>query len=625
MRRCLPTLALLALAVCAGPARPEDKPANDKINTRIANFTLTDLHGKPFALHNVKDQKAVVVVFLSFDCPVSNSYAQPLAELHRTYAAKGVTFLGVAVAEEAAALARQIKEFAIPFTVLRDTSYAAADGLKALTTPEVFVLDHNFVMRYRGRIDNGYYARLKKNPTVTRHDLREALDDLLAGKAVRQPVTPAVGCPISREKSAKKTGKVTYYRDVLPILQRNCQQCHRPGEVGPFSLMTYKQAVNWADDIKDYTKSHKMPPWKPTAGVPFHNERKLTQQEIDTLAAWVAEGTPQGNPKDAPPPRQFTTGWQLGKPDLVLEAGEMTVGGSGRDLFRCFVLPANLPEDRYVTALEVRPGNPRVVHHTLNFIDTTGRGRQLEEREKEKSKGGKGQDHGPGYSSRMGVGFRAQGGLGGWAPGQLARTLPDGYGYRLPKGADVVVQVHYHRTGRVEKDNTRIGLYFAKKPVNKQFQSLVIPGRFLLIPAGNPCYKVEGMIEVLQDCDLHTVMPHMHMIGKEIKVTLVPPKGPEQVLIELKDWDYNWQETYALKKALPIKAGTRFKVEAIYDNSARNPQNPNNPPRMVFFGEQTDNEMCFVFLGATSEQKGRIRYQPLNKDGTPLRRPRQSR
>ena len=619
MRRCPLTLALLTLAVFVRPAQPEDKPVNDKINTRIANFTLQDLNGKPVSLHDLKPPKAVVVVFLSFDCPVSNSYAQPLAELQRTYAAKGITFLGVAVAEDKAALAKQVKEFAIPFAVLRDPTFAAVDALKASTTPEVFVLDHNFVMRYRGRIDNGYYARLKKNPSVSRHDLREALDDLLAGKAVRQPVTPAVGCPLVRDKAVKKSGKVTYFRDVLPILQNHCQQCHRPGEVGPFALMTYKQAVNWADDIRDHTKSRKMPPWKPTAGLAFHNERKLSAKEIDTLAAWVAEGTPQGKPKDAPPPRTFVSGWQLGKPDLVLETGEMTVGASGRDLFRCFVLPSNLPEDRYVTAIEVRPGNPRVVHHTLNFIDVSGRGRELQQGA-QKNKDAKAQDQGPGYSSKMGIGFRAQGGLAGWAPGQMARVLPDGYGYRLPKGADVIAQVHYHRTGRVEKDNTKIGLYFAKKPVARQFQSMVIPGRFLFIPAGNARHKVEGMIEVMQDCDLHTVMPHMHMLGKEIKVTLVPPKGPEQVLIELKDWDYNWQETYTLKKALPIKAGTRLKVEAVYDNSAGNPQNPYNPPRMVFFGEQTQNEMCFVFLGATSEQQGRLRFRPLNKDGTPLRR-----
>jgi peroxiredoxin len=612
-------LFFLALAglLLAAPAAWSDAPVvTDKLNKKI-DFSLEDASGKTFALHDIKGHRAVVVAYLSFECPVSNSYAQPLAALHRDYAKKGVRFIAAGFAGKDE-LARQAKEFGLPFPIYRDPDFSAADACKAATTPEVFLLDHNFVLRYRGRIDNGYIARLKKAPVTSRHDLREALDELLAGKEVSVPLTPAVGCPIVRDRTVKKTGKVTYYRDVLPILQNRCQQCHRPGEVGPFSLMTYRQAVNWAEDIKEYTRDRKMPPWKPVAGKAFHNERKLAQSDIDTLAAWVDEGTPQGDPKDAPKPVTFTQGWQRGKPDLVLETGVITVGPGGRDLFRCFVLPTNLTEDRYVTAIEVRPGNPRVVHHTLNFIDLTGRGRELEKREKQRAKDPKEQDHGPGYSSSMGVGFRPQGGLAGWAPGQQARTLPEGTGYFLPMGADVVIQVHYHRTGRVEKDSTRIGLYFSKKPGIKQFQGMVIPGRFLFIPAGAERYKVEGTIEVLQDCDLHSVMPHMHMVGREIKVTLTPPKGSKQTLVAIKDWDYNWQETYFLKQPLKLKAGTRVEVEAIYDNSAKNPNNPNNPPRIVFIGEQTTNEMCFVFLGATSEQKGRIRFRPLNRDGTPM-------
>src|SRR5262249_23432482 len=185
-------------------------------------------------------------------------------------------------------------------------------------------------------------------------------------------------------------------------------------------------------------------------------------------------------------------------------------------------------EDQYVTSIEVRPSNPRVVHHTLNFIDLNGRGRELEKREKDRPRTGKEQDIGPGYSMAMGVGFRAQGGLAGWAPGQRARHLPEGTGYFLPKGSDVVVQVHYHRTGRVEKDNTRIGLYFAKKPTQKQFQGMVIPGRFLFIPKDNQRYKVEGAIEVLQDCVLHSVMPHMHMLGRRSRSRSPRPTAPRR-------------------------------------------------------------------------------------------------
>lgn len=221
----------------------------------------------------------------------------------------------------------------------------------------------------------------------------------------------------------------------------------------------------------------------------------------------------------------------------------------------------------------------------------------------------------------MGVGFLPQGGLGGWAPGQMARRLPEGTGYYLPKGADLVVQTHYHRNGRIEKDRLSIGLYFARKPVAHVFKSMVLPGRFLFIPAGVTDFHVKGGIELQQDCTLHSVMPHMHMLGREIKVTMTAPAGAPRTLLAINDWDYNWQETYFLKEPIPIKAGTKLMVEARYDNSAKNPSNPFDPPRPVRFGEQTDNEMCFVFLGAVTDQPGRIKVKRLDGGFAGVRRP----
>ncbi|MBL8794453.1 MAG: redoxin domain-containing protein [Planctomycetia bacterium] len=617
MRRIsLRSLALvLGLAATAlllpGWQRAADAPVA-KTGHKIDDFALKDAAGKDVSLYGLKDRKAVVVVFLSFDCPNSTNYSPTLIQLHQDYAARGVAFLGICPCDDdAAQVAKHAAEYKLPFPVLRDDKFRAVEALKAEVTPEAFLLDGEYRLRYRGRIDNGFAGRLKKNLQITHHDLKKALDEVLAGKEVSEPVTQAVGCSIIRESTAKATdGKVTYHRDVLPILQNHCQSCHRPGEVGPFSLMTYKQAVNWAADIKDFTHSKRMPPWKPADGLSFRDERKLTEQQIATLAAWVAAGTPEGNAADAPPAKQFTKGWQLGEPDLVLSVdADFTLGASGRDLFRCFVLPTNLTEDKYVTALEVRPGNPRVVHHTLNFIDTAGRGRKLEETEKARAKKEGEPDSGPGYSMSMGVGFAPNGALGGWAPGQMARHLPDGSGYLLPKGSDVVVQVHYHRNGRVEKDRVQIGLYFAKQPVTHRFQAVVLPGRFLLMPAGVEDFKVTGNVTIDQDCDLHSVMPHMHLLGKTIKVTMTPPDGKAETVIDIKEWDYNWQETYFFKEPLKIKAGTKFNVEARYDNSAKNPNNPNNPPKLVHFGEQTTDEMCFIFFGATSDKPGRIRMK----------------
>lgn len=610
-------LPIFVVPIVSAPAflRAGSDVVVDKLNKKIDNITLHDAAGKPRSLYDLKDKKAIVVVFLSFDCPVSTSYSSILSELAKSYRDKQVAFVAVNSSDDgdAAHIAKRATDYKLPFSIFKDEHFRAADAFKAQAVPSAFVLDRNFVLRYRGRIDNGYYARLKKNARITRHDLRQALDEVLAGKAVSEPAAKPIGCPIVRERKTRKDGPVTFYRDVLPIVQKSCQECHRPGAVGPFALMTYKQAVNWAEDIKQYTQERKMPPWKPVEGPAFHNERKLADKDIATLAAWVDGGTPQGNPKDAPPPRKFVAGWQLGQPDLVLTMPEeMIVGPSGPDLFRCFVLPTHLSEDKFVTAVEVRAGNSRIVHHTLNFFDTSGKGRELEKKAREEKETEQG-DRGPGYSSAMGLGFRPTagqvGGLGGWAPGNLPHRLPHGYGYFLPKNSDLIIQVHYHRNGRVEKDRTSIGLYFAKASNTKRWKGMVLRGRFWLIPPRQERFRVTGDLEVRQKCKLYSVMPHMHMLGREVKVTLTPPGGQARTLVAIKDWEYNWQETYFFKKPLTLQPGTRLAVEAIYDNSDKNPYNPFSPPRWVKFGDQTTDEMCYIFFGATSETPGRIKVR----------------
>jgi peroxiredoxin len=606
-------VAGVALGFAAqGEACAADALTAAKLGQKIGDVGFVDAAGKKITLDELKGAKATVVVFLSFECPVSTSYSPVLSDMKKHYADRGVSFVGVCAseAETPATVAKRATDFALAFPVYSDSQGLAVSAFKAEKTPEAFLLDHNLVLRYRGRVDDAFAARLKRNQQIKSHDLETALDEILAGKAVSRPVAEAIGCLIGAEKQIKKDGAVTYYRDVVPILQANCQECHRPGEIGPFSLMSFKEAVNWADDIKTYTETRQMPPWKITAGLPFHNERRLSDKDLTTLAKWVEDGTPEGKAADAPPARQFVSGWQLGEPDLIVTpTSEFVVGPGGPDLFRVFVMPTNLPEDKFVVGYEVKPANPRVVHHTLNFIDTTKAGRKLEEKAQageSKTKSEHGWDRGPGYSSDMGVGFFPQGGLGGWAPGQLARQMPPGYGFLLPKHSDVVVQVHYHRDGRVEHDKLQIGLYFAKSTAGmKSFKGGVIPGRFLGIPANDSNYKVYGSTTVNEDCILHNITPHMHLVGKKIKVTIKFPNKPKETLLEIGSWDYNWQETYFLKDPLKLPKGTILDVEAIYDNSAKNPNNPNNPPKLVTFGEQTTNEMCFVFLGATSEGKER--------------------
>jgi len=612
-------LSGIAMLFGAGWAAGESRPPHGVLGDKIVLPTLNDADGKRV---NPPADKPFVVAFLSFECPVARDYLTTLSNLADEYGKKGAAFVGyIPMDDSAADVARQAREFKATFPILSDRKQEGVAALKAGHTPEVFLLDSKGVLRYRGRIDDKYGARLKPNARISRHDLREALDEVLAGKPVSVPSSPVVGCPIPPLRGVALDGKVTYYRDVLPIVQNRCQECHRPGDVGPFSLMTYKQAVTWAEDIKEYTASRKMPPWKPVDGVKFQHDRRMSVQEIKTLAAWVDAGTPEGNEKDAPPAKTFAKGWALGEPDLVLEMeSEMHLAANGPDHFRCVVMPTGLKEDKFVVAYEVKPGNPKIVHHSVNYFDTTGTARRMAREAKST-----GDDRGPGYESPMGIGFTPKdiseiGGLGGWTPGMRGVRSHAGTGMVLPKGADVVLQLHYHRTGKPETDRTKIGLYFAKEKDLKPLKILIVPGLvspsndyrdFDTIPAGHSSFKVAGRVVVEEDCDIYTCLPHMHMLGSKIKVTVTPPGGKEQPIVTIDQWDYNWQEVYHFEKALPIKAGTIISVEGEFDNSAANPHNPSSPPQAVKKGEGTTDEMLFAFLRATSNHSGDIKLRSL--------------
>jgi acetyl esterase/lipase/peroxiredoxin len=610
------------LFLFAGLLLPAPLTAADPPPARVTLPALRGEDGKAVNAFASRDTKAVVVAVLSFKCPVARDSVEPLSELARAYGPKGVTVIGVVPNESPEAVARAAAEHKAGFPVLADRNLAVVDALSAKHTPEVFLLDADRVVRYRGRVDDKFGERLKPNARITRNDLREALDELLAGKPVSVPRTDCVGCEIARPKeAAKQPARVTFYKDVLPILQNRCQECHRPGEAGPFDLMTYDDAVTWAADIKGYTQTRRMPPWKQTAGMTFQHDRRMRAAEIETLAAWVDGGTPEGDPKDAPPAKKFTVGWALGEPDLVLTPdAAFNLAARGPDHYRCFVIPTNLKEDTVLVGYEVRPGNPAVVHHVVNYFDTSGTARTLDQAARKKAGGA---DQGPGYESMMGIGFTPKnpeqvGGFGGWAPGMRGQRAPQGTGYLLPKGADVVFQVHYHRDGKPGKDHTRIGLYFAKGPDAKNLRRLKVlaaPGLlaesdrytpFTAIPAGQPAFKVVGKVVLEEDSRLYAAMPHMHMLGSKVRITMTPPGGKEQVIVAVDEWDYGWQEVYRLVEPFDVKAGTVFTVEGVFDNSAANRLNPHSPPKDVMRGEGTTDEMLFGFLVFTSDSPGGV-------------------
>jgi hypothetical protein len=392
----------------------------------------------------------------------------------------------------------------------------------------------------------------------------------------------------------KARAKVTFAKDVASIIYKNCATCHHPGEVAPFSLVTYDEVKKHAKQIAAVTKNRFMPPWKADSHGEFVNERRLTEQEIATLDTWAAGGTPMGDASAIPPPPKFPQGWRIGKPDQIISMPEKySVEAEGRDVYRCFVVPTNYGEDKFISALEFHPGNRALVHHVIAYLDTTGAARKLDEK-----------DPGSGYtSSGGGVGFLPTAMLGGWAPGNDPETLPDGIGILLPRGGDIVLEVHYHKTGKPETDLTQVGVKYASKPVDKRLRLMVVTNFAINIPPGESNYILKGTTPIGADVTVLGVTPHMHLLGREMTVTAETPDGKSRQMVKVPDWDFNWQIPYAFKEPVKLPAGSKLSLVARYDNSSANPHNPSNPPKRVTFGEQTTNEMCFAFVGFTVDSE----------------------
>jgi hypothetical protein len=354
-----------------------------------------------------------------------------------------------------------------------------------------------------------------------------------------------------------------------------------------------------------------MPPWKPASGYgEFRDEPKirLAGRELATLASWADAGAPLGDAKQIPPARHFTDGWQLGQPDAVLmPAKPYQLAASGDDVYRNFVIKTSFPEDRYVSAVEVRPGNRAVVHHVINYLDGLGAAAKLD---------GKDNDGQPGYTTFGGPGFLPTGSLGGWAPGNDPYFLPDGVAMKLPKGANIVLQVHYHRDGKPETDLTKVGLHFVRKPVDKQIYYPFAINAWFQIPPNASRHEVRATAVIGEDSHALSVIPHMHLLGREMKLQAKLPDGTEKPLVWIKDWDFNWQATYYFKEPIALPKGTKIELLAYYDNSAGNPRNPpGNRTRTITWGEQTTDEMCIAFIGVTHDAE-HLDYRPA---GAPLR------
>ncbi len=377
----------------------------------------------------------------------------------------------------------------------------------------------------------------------------------------------------------------TFSHDVAPILYRQCASCHHPGGVAPFSLISYPDAAKRARLIATVTAKRAMPPWLPLEPR-FQHERKLTDTEIATLARWAAKGAPEGNAAAAPKPPQFTKGWQLGKPDLELEMrAAFDVPAEGQDLYQCFVIPSAVTNARYVRAVDVRPGSPKVVHHALLFQDLTGSARK--------------RDTGSGYSCFGTPGFLPARGMAGWTPGSVPYQAPAGIPELLHAHADLVLQVHYHPNGKADRDRTRVALYFTDQKPSRHAMDIPLGSNHIDIPPGERAYKVTDHFTVPVDVDAIAINPHAHYVCREMYGYAVLPDGSRRTLLRIANWDFNWQQQYVYATPIRLPADTRVEMEFTYDNSAANPRNPNSPPKRVVFGPGSLDEMAGLHIMVT--------------------------
>ena len=439
---------------------------------------------------------------------------------------------------------------------------------------------------------------------------------------------PVFGWTQTREQPAP-----TFTRDVMPILQEHCQTCHRHGEIAPMSLMSFEEVRPWARAIREKVLTRVMPPWHadPHFGE-FSNDRRLSDREIQTVERWVEAGAPEGNPADLPAPKTFVEGWSIGQPDVVLSmTEEFKVSAKGSDEYVYFAIPTHFTEDKYIRAIEVRPGNRRVVHHVIALAQKGGAGVPARGPANNNRIAGStlftGEesaiwvaDDAPVYDNECPVpnSFEIRTGdltagtrplIGGYVPGGSANTLPPGIVQKIPAGSEILLQIHYAKTGKEESDRTSVGIVFSKEPQAKLIQTRWVMNHYFRIPANAANHEVKSCYTFDKDVDVLSYAPHMHVRGKDMEFKANYPDGRSEILFRTPAYDFNWQTVYWLKSPLHIPRGTRIEVTAHYDNSIGNRANP-NPNTDVRWGDPTYYEMMIGGINFVPSDETRTARQP---------------
>lgn len=568
MRRSL--LPLFALLVLTSSLRAAEQ--SSPVGRKVENFSLRDFRGKVHSLADVADKKLIVIAFLGCECPLAKLYAPRLEKLAAEFEPQGVAFFGINAnsQDSLTELGAYVQTHKLAFPVLKDAGNAVADQMGAVRTPEAFVLDQERTIRYWGRIDDQYLVG-RQRPAATREDLKQAIEELLAGNSVSVAEAPAVGCRIGRVPKREPHGDVTYSNQIARVLQQRCVECHRPGEIAPFPLTSYEEVAGWGETIREVVEQKRMPPWfaNPEHGK-FANDARLTDAERETIYAWLDAGCPEGDPAQLPEPRTFTAGWQIPEPDQVIPIRDepYEVPADGVVAYQYFKVDPGFKEDRWIKAAEARPDNRGVVHHIVAFFVP------------------------PGVNLRSGP----RGAMIGYAPGMPPTRFPEGAAMFVPAGSQVIFQMHYTPNGSPQLDRSSIGLVFADPAeVKERIGGGMAGNRFFEIPPRADNYEVASKHRFDKDVRLLNMTPHMHLRGKSFRYEAEYPDGTREVLLDIPHYDFNWQLRYQLAEPKFLPKGTTLLCTAHFDNSAENLANP-DPEQAVRWGDQTWDEMMIGYF-----------------------------
>lgn len=556
------------------------EPSGGGLAEPVSNLMGTDLDGQKFDLRRYAAGSPVVIALTSTSCPLCKKYGPTLAELESEYKSRGIKFVFIgSISSDSADEARlTCSELGLVGPYIMDGNQALVRALRAESTTEVFVLDRQLNLRYRGAVDDQYGLGYTK-PQPTQNFLREALQAVIDEQPIKISRTTAPGCKIALPDSSSPR-PLNYHRDVERIVQNHCVECHREGGVGPFSLVTADEVSAHAGMIMDVVRSGTMPPWFAAEMEDdphrWANDAAMPESEKQTLIAWLESEQVLGDVRFAPTPRTFESEWEMGTPDLVVRLPQRNrVQSRGYMDYVHQRIPMTHTQDLWFNGVEIRPTAREVVHHVLVYaLDRNKRDVEIDE------------------SSHF---------LAAYAPGNSVQVFPDGLAKRLPANCDLLVQMHYTPNGRATHDQTEIGFQFQENPPESEVMVIGIADtRLGILP--NAAFHQEGTtFDIKQPATVTAFFPHMHLRGKAFRFSLkrATPSSDDsdesEIILDVPNYDFNWQLEYRLLNPLQLNAGDVLEVTGWFDNSRENPSNP-NPETTVRWGKQTDEEMLIGYV-----------------------------